>query len=80
MLMYVFVSVSSVPACTIFPNLLPTDPEAAQHAIKRENYYVPYCYSGNIQGTKTVSSGEALKRKISFLFSFFSLKTNDADL
>ncbi|KAF3837092.1 hypothetical protein F7725_004556 [Dissostichus mawsoni] len=48
----------SVPPCTIFPNLLPTDPEAAQHAIKRENYYVPYCYSGNIQGTKTVSSGE----------------------
>ncbi|XP_010766335.1 B-cell CLL/lymphoma 6 member B protein isoform X2 [Notothenia coriiceps] len=48
----------SVPPCTIFPNLLPTDPEAAQHAIKRENYYVPYCYSGNIQVTKTVSSGE----------------------
>lgn len=48
----------SVPPCTISPNLLPTDPEAAQHAIKRENYYVPYCYSGNIQGTKTVSSGE----------------------
>ncbi|XP_070710681.1 B-cell CLL/lymphoma 6 member B protein isoform X2 [Pempheris klunzingeri] len=32
--------------------------EAAQHAIKRESYYVPYCYSGNLQGTKTVCSGE----------------------
>ncbi|KAE8277519.1 B-cell CLL/lymphoma 6 member B protein Bcl6-associated zinc finger protein [Larimichthys crocea] len=36
-----------------------TDPESAhQHAIKRENYYVPYCYSGNIQGTKTPCSGD----------------------
>ncbi|XP_039677406.1 B-cell lymphoma 6 protein homolog [Perca fluviatilis] len=45
----------TVSPCTIFPNLHPTDPEAAQHAIKRENYYVPYCYSGNLQGTKTGS-------------------------
>lgn len=47
----------TVSPCTIFP----TDPEAAhhnQHAIKRESYYVPYCYSGNLQGTKTVCSGD----------------------
>lgn len=43
---------------TVFPNLHPTDPEAAQHVIKRESYYVPYCYSGNIQGAKTVCSGD----------------------
>ncbi|KAG7243426.1 hypothetical protein INR49_011883 [Caranx melampygus] len=51
----------TVSPCTIFPKLDPTDPEAAQHnqhAIKRENYYVPYCYSGNIQGTKTTCSGD----------------------
>ncbi|KAF3697911.1 B-cell lymphoma 6 protein -like protein [Channa argus] len=36
-------------------------PEAAyhtQHATKRENYFVPYCYSGKHQGTKTVCSGD----------------------
>uniref|UniRef100_A0A3Q1GUN6 BCL6B transcription repressor n=1 Tax=Acanthochromis polyacanthus TaxID=80966 RepID=A0A3Q1GUN6_9TELE len=36
-------------------------PEAANHnqnPIKRENYYVPYCYSGNLQGTKSVCSGD----------------------
>lgn len=51
----------TVSPCTIFQNLHPTDPEAArhnQHAIKHENYYVPYCYSGNLQGTKTVCSGD----------------------
>ncbi|KAM3590084.1 uncharacterized protein V6R79_003455 [Siganus canaliculatus] len=29
-----------------------------QHEIKRENYFMPYCYSGNIQGPKTVCSGD----------------------
>ncbi|KAK2899821.1 B-cell CLL/lymphoma 6 member B protein isoform X1 [Channa argus] len=29
-----------------------------QHATKRENYFVPYCYSGKHQGTKTVCSGD----------------------
>lgn len=51
----------AVSPCTIFPNLHPADPEAArhsQHAIKRENFYVPYCYSGNLQVTKTACSGE----------------------
>ncbi|XP_042368191.1 B-cell CLL/lymphoma 6 member B protein [Plectropomus leopardus] len=48
----------AVSPCTVFPNLHPTDPEAAQHVIKRENYYVPFCYSGNLQGTKTVCSGD----------------------
>ncbi|XP_045920816.1 B-cell CLL/lymphoma 6 member B protein [Micropterus dolomieu] len=48
----------TVSPCTIFPNLRPTDLEPAQHAIKHENYFVPYCYSGNIQGTKNVSSGD----------------------
>lgn len=51
----------TVSPCTIFPNLHPTDPESAhhnQHTIKRESYYVPYCYSGNLQGTKTVCSGD----------------------
>lgn len=42
----------------VSPCIFPTDPEAAQHAIKRGNYYVPYCYSGNLQGTKTVCSGD----------------------
>ncbi|XP_041634702.1 B-cell CLL/lymphoma 6 member B protein [Cheilinus undulatus] len=37
----------------------PTDPEAPnQHVIKRENYYVPFCYSGNLHVTKTVCSGD----------------------
>lgn len=41
-------------------NHFPDPAESArQHAVKRENYYVPYCYSGNLQGTKTVCSGEA---------------------
>ncbi|XP_028284966.1 B-cell CLL/lymphoma 6 member B protein isoform X2 [Parambassis ranga] len=32
---------------------------SAQHPVKRENYYMPYCYSaGNLQGTKSVSSGD----------------------
>ncbi|XP_029382465.1 B-cell lymphoma 6 protein homolog isoform X2 [Echeneis naucrates] len=47
--------------CTIFPKLDPTDREAAnnnKHPIKHENYCVPYCYSGNLQGTKTACSGE----------------------
>uniref|UniRef100_UPI0037E9BE9B B-cell CLL/lymphoma 6 member B protein isoform X2 n=1 Tax=Semicossyphus pulcher TaxID=241346 RepID=UPI0037E9BE9B len=51
----------TVSPCTIFPNLHPTDPEAARHthhAIKRESYYVPFCYSGNLQTTKTVCSGD----------------------
>ncbi|XP_039996227.1 B-cell CLL/lymphoma 6 member B protein isoform X2 [Xiphias gladius] len=51
----------TVSPCTIFPKLDPTDPEAAhhnQHGIKRENYYVPYCYSGNLQGTKSTCSGD----------------------
>lgn len=48
----------AVSPCSIFPSLHPTDPEAAQHAVKRENYYVPYCYSGSLQGTKTVYSGD----------------------
>nr|XP_043878635.1 B-cell lymphoma 6 protein homolog isoform X1 [Solea senegalensis]XP_043878637.1 B-cell lymphoma 6 protein homolog isoform X1 [Solea senegalensis] len=49
---------TEISPCSIFPQLDPTDPEAVhhnQHAIKRENYYVPYCYSGNIQGTKTAT-------------------------
>lgn len=51
----------TVSPCTVFPKLHPTDPEAAhnnQHASKCENYYGPYCYSGNLQGTKTICSGE----------------------
>ncbi|KAK9524760.1 hypothetical protein VZT92_017128 [Zoarces viviparus] len=48
----------TVSPCTIYPNLHPADQGAAQHAIKRENCYVPYCYSGNLQGTKTVCSGD----------------------
>lgn len=55
---------SSVSPCTTFPKLHPSDPEAAHHnqqGIKRENYYVPYCYSGNLGGTKTACSGEAIK-------------------
>ncbi|XP_037614728.1 B-cell lymphoma 6 protein homolog [Sebastes umbrosus] len=51
-------SASSVSPCTVLPNLHPTSPEAAQHAIKHESYYLPYCYSGNPQGTKTVCSGD----------------------
>ncbi|XP_069026027.1 B-cell CLL/lymphoma 6 member B protein isoform X1 [Embiotoca jacksoni] len=45
---------------TIFPKPHPSDPEAArhdQHPIKRESYG-PYCYSGNLQGAKSVGSGD----------------------
>lgn len=51
----------TVSPCTTIPKLHPTDPEAAHHnqtAIKRENYYVPYCYPGNVGGTKTTCSGD----------------------
>ncbi|XP_071388128.1 B-cell CLL/lymphoma 6 member B protein [Centroberyx affinis] len=51
----------TVSPCTIFPKPHPTEPEAAhpsQHTIKRENYYVPYCYSGNHGATKTVCAGD----------------------
>ncbi|XP_026170709.1 B-cell CLL/lymphoma 6 member B protein isoform X1 [Mastacembelus armatus] len=51
----------TVSPCTIFPKLCPVDSETARHnqnASKRENYYVPYCYSGNLQGTKTICSGD----------------------
>ncbi|XP_026209348.1 B-cell CLL/lymphoma 6 member B protein [Anabas testudineus] len=51
----------TVSPCTPFPKLHPTDPEGAfhnQHPTKRENYFVPYSYSGNLQGTKTASSGD----------------------
>lgn len=43
---------------TVHPNLQPAGPEAARHAVKRENYCVPYCYPGNLQGAKTVCSGD----------------------
>lgn len=56
---------SSVSPCAVCPNLRPTDPEAAQRAVKHENCYVPYCYSGNVQGTKSVCSGEALNVHLS---------------
>ncbi|XP_020484824.1 B-cell CLL/lymphoma 6 member B protein [Labrus bergylta] len=45
----------------IYPHLHPTDAEASrhtQHAIKSENYYAPFCYSGNLHATKTVCSGD----------------------
>lgn len=51
----------TVSPCSIFPKLLPSDPETHlqnQHIIKRENYFVPFCYSGNSGGTKTVCSGD----------------------
>ncbi|KAL6118560.1 bcl6b [Pungitius sinensis] len=49
----------TVSPCAVCPNLRPpADLEAAQRAIKRGNRYVPYCYSGNIQGTKSACSGE----------------------
>ncbi|XP_040037352.2 B-cell CLL/lymphoma 6 member B protein isoform X2 [Gasterosteus aculeatus] len=51
-------SQGTVSPCAVCPNLRPTDPEAAQRAVKHENCYVPYCYSGNVQGTKSVCSGE----------------------
>ncbi|XP_028992460.1 B-cell lymphoma 6 protein homolog isoform X2 [Betta splendens] len=46
---------------TMFPKRLPTDPEAAYHtqqAPKAQNYFVPFCYSGNLHGTKPVCSGD----------------------
>ncbi|XP_047429198.1 B-cell CLL/lymphoma 6 member B protein [Mugil cephalus] len=46
---------------TVLPKVHPSDPEAAhhnQHSVKRENCYVPYSYSGNLQGTKSVCSGD----------------------
>ncbi|XP_044040817.1 B-cell CLL/lymphoma 6 member B protein isoform X2 [Siniperca chuatsi] len=49
------------PPSVDHPTVPPTHKEgteAAQHAIKRENCYMPYCYSGNLQGTKTVCSGD----------------------
>uniref|UniRef100_A0A3B5KX49 BCL6B transcription repressor n=1 Tax=Xiphophorus couchianus TaxID=32473 RepID=A0A3B5KX49_9TELE len=46
---------------TIIPKLLPSDPEAAQLGeppIKCENRYLPFAYSGSLQGTKSVCSGD----------------------
>ncbi|KAF7663851.1 hypothetical protein LDENG_00198870 [Lucifuga dentata] len=50
----------TVSPCTIFPKPSPVDPEMShsQHVIKRENCYVPYCYSGNLGGTKTTCAGD----------------------
>uniref|UniRef100_A0A3Q4BCN2 Uncharacterized protein n=1 Tax=Mola mola TaxID=94237 RepID=A0A3Q4BCN2_MOLML len=50
-------SVLSFVSLTLYHFPKPAE-SARQHAVKRENYYVPYCYSGNLQGTKTVCSGE----------------------
>lgn len=61
----------SVSPCTMFPKLHPTDPEAVYHnqqATKRENYFVPYCYSGTLQGTKTVCSGEATNNSNKYFY------------
>ncbi|XP_070848952.1 B-cell CLL/lymphoma 6 member B protein isoform X2 [Chaetodon trifascialis] len=52
------------PPSVDHPTVPPTHKEGTeaahhnQHAIKRENYFAPYCYSGNLQGTKTVCSGD----------------------
>lgn len=81
-LLHCYSSASSVSPCNIFPNLHPTHPEAAhlnQHAIKRESYYVPYCCSGNLQGTKTVCSGEAIENLLPIYFLYLK-PTPDADL
>ncbi|XP_014869332.1 PREDICTED: B-cell CLL/lymphoma 6 member B protein [Poecilia mexicana] len=46
---------------TIIPKLLPSDPEAAQLGeppIKCENRYLPFAYSGSLQGTKSGCSGD----------------------
>ncbi|XP_061565533.1 B-cell lymphoma 6 protein homolog [Cololabis saira] len=46
---------------TIFPQLHPSGPESAhtnQLSVKRENSYVPFCYSGNLQGAKSICSGD----------------------
>lgn len=50
-----------------------TYPEASHHnqrAIKHENYYMPFSYSGNLQGTKTCGSG---RENESCLFHRFHL-------
>ncbi|KAM9335703.1 B-cell CLL/lymphoma 6 member B protein isoform 1-T1 [Symphorus nematophorus] len=52
------------PPSVDHPTVPPTHKEGTeaahhnQHAIKREGYFVPYCYSGNLQGTKTACSGD----------------------
>ncbi|XP_017259579.1 B-cell CLL/lymphoma 6 member B protein [Kryptolebias marmoratus] len=46
---------------TIFPKLAPPDPETAHlnlPPVKRENRFVPYCFSGALQATKSVCSGD----------------------
>ncbi|KAM6908869.1 B-cell CLL/lymphoma 6 member B protein [Xenentodon cancila] len=46
---------------TVFPKLHPSGPEAAhvnQLSVKRENSYVPFCYSGSLQGAKSICSGD----------------------
>ncbi|XP_076017742.1 B-cell CLL/lymphoma 6 member B protein [Genypterus blacodes] len=50
----------TVSSGTNFPKPNPIDPETGlgQHVIKRESCYVPYCYAGNIGGTKTVCAGD----------------------
>lgn len=55
----------SVSPATVFSKLL-TDPEAACHsqqAAKADSYFVPFSYSGNLQGTKPVCSGEARNKQ-----------------
>ncbi|KAM9717691.1 B-cell CLL/lymphoma 6 member B protein [Menidia menidia] len=52
---------ASVSPSNIFPKLHPSDPEASHlipPQIKRENHFVPYCYSGGLQGTKSVCAGD----------------------
>lgn len=63
----------SVSPCIVFSKLPPADPDAAhhnQHGAKRESYYVPYCYSGNLQGNKTVCSGGALNNSAYSILMF----------
>lgn len=79
----IFCLIISVSSCTVFPKLHPTDPEGAyhnQHAAKCENYFVPYCYSGNLQGTKTVCSGEPINTFNKYFYLslvlFYTLRTN----
>uniref|UniRef100_A0A087XUP3 BCL6B transcription repressor n=1 Tax=Poecilia formosa TaxID=48698 RepID=A0A087XUP3_POEFO len=58
---------------TIIPKLLPSDPEAAQLGeppIKCENRYLPFAYSGSLQGTKSGCSGETFN----IYFCFFLKK------
>ncbi|KAL0970298.1 hypothetical protein UPYG_G00240020 [Umbra pygmaea] len=50
----------TVSPCYVAPSQL--EPEAerhCQHPIKRENYSVPYCYSGNLPGMKNVCPAPA---------------------